>query len=363
MESVVFRPESPPVPEFAVQAPRISILIPAYNAAQTLAQTLASIRAQTCADWEVVVIDDGSSDDTAAVAQAQGDARVRCIRQANGGISVARNRSCDEARGEYLAFIDADDLARPERLAVQMRFLDEHPDVDLCFSDFRAFDAQGPLADDFPAQYYPVLQRPDYAWSRLMPRQERWSPEGRGEASVTVHIGAPYRALAHGNFIHPPTVMMRRTLWARTGPFDTTMRSVTEWEWFVRAARQARFAYLDCVLLDYRRHPGQITGPAHVAHIAADIVTACERICAADPALHAADRAWFDRDLSQFHWTLANVEANRNAHQALRSLHLSLQRGWPGTVKCLFVLTKAFTPRWALDGAKRLARRLRPVRG
>src|SRR4051812_13046945 len=99
--------------------PTISVVIPCYNGALYLRETLESALAQNYAPLEILVVDDGSEDDSAAIAESCG-APVRVIRQPNQGESVARNRGIDEARGDWVAFLDADDLWEPEKLERQV---------------------------------------------------------------------------------------------------------------------------------------------------------------------------------------------------------------------------------------------------
>lgn len=123
-------------------APRVSIVVPAYNAAETLAETLASLLAQTFQDFELLVIDDGSSDRTPAIARSFGDRRLRLIQQPNRGLAGARNSGIHHARGEYIGFCDADDLWRPEKLAAHVRHLETRPNVGISFSGSELIDSE-----------------------------------------------------------------------------------------------------------------------------------------------------------------------------------------------------------------------------
>ncbi|WP_079417027.1 glycosyltransferase family 2 protein [Thiomonas intermedia] len=249
----------------------VSVVIPAYNACSTIAQTLDSLLAQTHRNLDVVVVDDGSTDGTAEILEAYAG-RVRVIRQANAGIAVARNVSVQAARGDYIALLDADDLCRPDRIAMQLRYLQSHPDILLCSSDFGAFDETGPLE---PASYcgiYYTRCSPQRGGVRARyPHEETFtllaheSARQNGKTDIKVYRGEVYDELVRGNFIHPPTVMFRRDALQLAGMFDTEIRIVCEWEWFVRVARVGPVAHLDLPLLDYRRSPTQISSSPRTA--------------------------------------------------------------------------------------------------
>jgi glycosyltransferase involved in cell wall biosynthesis len=140
-------------------APRVSVVLPTYNRADYLEEALESVLAQTFADFEVVVVDDGSTDDTPARLARYGE-RIRVIRQENRGVGAARNRGIEAARGRYVAFIDNDDLWHPRKLEVQHAFMASHPgfvgcSVPFCFStepgrvafDLGVCDAGGEVRD------------------------------------------------------------------------------------------------------------------------------------------------------------------------------------------------------------------------
>ena len=113
---------------------KFSVIIPAYNAAQSIAMTLDSVRAQTVVPHEILVFDDGSTDDTAAILESY-KPRVTVFRQSNQGVAHARNFLCAQAQGDTLAFLDADDLWHPRYLEVQSKLIQEFPDAIAYFTE------------------------------------------------------------------------------------------------------------------------------------------------------------------------------------------------------------------------------------
>lgn len=206
-------------------AARVSIVMPCFNAARWLPRTLATLARQDYPDFEIVAVDDGSTDATGAVleAHAASDPRIRVIRIArNVGIVGALNRGLDEARGEFIARIDADDEALPQRLSVQVQFLQRH-DLGLCGSWFVEF-GQG------------------------ISRAVNWPHE---EAAVRA-------VLLFQNPICHPTVLARRRLFERFR-YREDQRLAEDYDLFSRASAEFRLALVPQVLLRYRRHSGQAT--------------------------------------------------------------------------------------------------------
>src|ERR1700749_991871 len=109
--------------------PRVTILVPVYNGASHLAETLNSLLAQTYKDFELLIIDDGSTDDSAAIIKSFSDPRIRLIQQENKGLCSTLNRGIQEARGEYIARSDHDDISFPHRLDREMTVADMHPEA------------------------------------------------------------------------------------------------------------------------------------------------------------------------------------------------------------------------------------------
>lgn len=132
--------------------PRFSVIIPAYNAAATLARAVESVRVQTWPAYEIIIVDDGSSDDTASIAESFGDA-VRLIRQSNSGVAAARNTGARIATGDWLAFLDADDGYDPDRIRLHAEWIAEDNILDFLTGDYEYRDDSGNLLGTSMAQH------------------------------------------------------------------------------------------------------------------------------------------------------------------------------------------------------------------
>lgn len=335
----------------------ISVVIPAYNAQHSLRETLDSVFAQTWPELDVIVVDDGSTDHTAAVLASFGN-RVRVIRQANGGLASARRAGVAAARGEFIALMDADDLCRPERLAVQARVLQRWPEVTLCCSDFDAFDQQGQVHPAYASQYYATIQHAPHGIESLLGRRDQIDLDGclpatcaapaPAPTTAPVYLGDAYRALAHGNFVHPPTVMFRRSLLDTAGSFELEARSMCDWDWIVRAAATGAVAFVGRPLLDYRLSSTQMSAPRHRIRASVDTLRVAERICRRDEALYLQDLPRFRADLGFFCLDAADAEIDHDKGRAARLLARSVFRFGHCDAFTLRVLAKLLTPSWAL---------------
>lgn len=123
----------------------VSIVIPLYNKEKLIANTLRAVLGQTYQDFEIVIVNDGSTDNSVAEVNKIADRRIRLINQANAGVSAARNRGIEEARGEYIALLDADDQWLPEYLATQMRLSEAYPECDVFVTDYQFRDEFGKM--------------------------------------------------------------------------------------------------------------------------------------------------------------------------------------------------------------------------
>jgi len=124
-----------------------SIIIPLYNKANTIGKAIESVLAQTYGNYEIIVVDDGSTDNSCEVVSQYDDKNIRLIRQKNAGVSAARNRGVSESRSEYVAFLDADDFWDTDYLEVQLRLISQYPQCEMYATNYRFIDDTGRISD------------------------------------------------------------------------------------------------------------------------------------------------------------------------------------------------------------------------
>lgn len=203
-----------------MNTPLVSVVVPIHNGAQWLGQTLNSLFAQTYSHFEVVLVDDASTDNLRKVLASFHDARLRVVHlQKNEGVSAARNHGIEMAKGDFVAFCDADDLCQPQRFQRQVEFLEEHQDIGLCGSAFSCFDTHD--------------------------RETVINPASDEEIR---------KALMQGNCFGLSTIMVRAGALKATR-FDETLNVAEDYDLWTRlAASGVHLANLPDSLIRYRLH-------------------------------------------------------------------------------------------------------------
>lgn len=225
---------------------RVSIVIPAYNAARYLSQTVESVRAQAIADWELVIIDDGSTDNTANLGWEFGrrDSRIRLIRQPNMGVAAARNRGMVEARPAtpYITFLDHDDVWEPQTLELLIEALESRPEAVAAYGLAHYIDAQGRAFR--PGELEAEQQ------GRKGVRDGRIVPLGDDAPTTFTALN-----LNEGCRIATPgQVLIRRSELEGVGGFDPGCTPCDDWDMWLRLSRRGYFAFVQKRVLGYRLH-------------------------------------------------------------------------------------------------------------
>lgn len=217
------------------RSPLVSVIIPTYNAAEFLAEAIQSALNQTYRNCEIIVVDDGSTDGTEMLLQAFGQ-QVKYVRQGNRGPSAARNTGIRLAQGEYLCFLDADDVWRATKVEAQVSFMEAYRDIGMVFCDEEEVDGEKVINGSLlrKSQFYPeiVAQSP---------------------------ISGAYQKLLIENFIPTSMVMLKRECLGKAGLFDEALRVSEDRDLWSRVAAHYRIAGLPTILGQKRAHPNNIS--------------------------------------------------------------------------------------------------------
>jgi glycosyltransferase involved in cell wall biosynthesis len=207
--------------------PLVTAIIPVFNGEKYLREAVDSIRRQRHPRLEIVVVDDGSADGSAALAEGLGSP-VRLVRQPHRGLAAAHNRGVAAAAGDLIAFLDCDDVWTEEKLSVQLALLREHPGIDIVLGHTRRM----------------------------------WMAPSGEEGTPTRHVSEPVLALALG------AALVRRPVLDAVGPFDETITHSDDWDWFMRAREAGvRLVVHPEVTVLYRRHGENMTNQVEASRL------------------------------------------------------------------------------------------------
>ncbi len=212
-------PAEPTAESAAVVAPLVSVIVPVYNGEKYLREAVESIRRQPHPHVEIIIVDDGSTDGSAALAESLGPP-VRLIRQPHRGLPAAHNRGLAGSSGEFVAFLDCDDLWTEDKLSIQLALLREHHGIDIVLGHTRRM----------------------------------WVAASGHDGTVTQHVTEPVLALALG------AALVRRSVFDTVSTFDETITHSDDWDWFMRARELGvRVVVHPEVTVLYRRHGENMT--------------------------------------------------------------------------------------------------------
>jgi glycosyltransferase involved in cell wall biosynthesis len=278
-------------------SPEVSIVLPTFNRLQYLRPAVDSVFAQTFTDWELIVADDGSEEETAAyLAVLTNPPRVKVLRLAHtGNPGAVRNAACRVARGEYIAFLDSDDVWLPEKLALQVASLRSHPERGWSHTAFAVVDESGELLTGSRARWWPGVE----GWIL-----EPWI---KSEFSIAV-----------------PSVMVRRQLLEQLGGFDEKQRMCEDYDLFLRLAALSEIDGVRETLLHVRKHR---------EHFHSDSIALEDQGRALEKMLAASDdrslRALLRRERAKVAASLARSQAVcGDRWAALRTVARSSQFSW-----------------------------------
>lgn len=235
---------------------KLSVIVPTYNRAHLVARAANSVLSQLMINDELIIVDDGSTDDTEQVVRSMSDSRIRYIRHdRNAGAGAARNAGTEAASGDLIGYLDSDDEWLPGKALLQRRFLEARPDILFCFTDLgRDFDGKrhalshGNLWHTDPRSWDEILSPPiRYSTVADLPP---------GIADFNVYVGDLYRGEMHTNYFSTICVMIRRSDAADAIHFCENVATFEDWECLGRLTGRGQGAFLDYLGALQHKHPG-----------------------------------------------------------------------------------------------------------
>ncbi|MBI5588801.1 MAG: glycosyltransferase family 2 protein [Deltaproteobacteria bacterium] len=239
------------------KAPCVSVIIPTYNRADFLPAAIRSVLAQTYKNVEIIVVDDGSTDDTGKVVIPFGD-RIKYIRTANMGPAHARNVGMKAGGGKYIAFLDSDDAYLPEKLDMQVSLMESEPEVGMVFTDLSAATEAGVWQERHLRSYHRLYDRKGWSYDDIYQVKKRLPFSG---GVVECYIGDIFRHVLMDPLVPSFTILFPREILEKVGYQNEAYRLAEDYEFIVRVCKRFKAAFLDIPTYVYRYHAGQVSVP------------------------------------------------------------------------------------------------------
>ena len=346
-----------------MSAALVSVVIPTYNRAYCIERAIDSVLTQTHHDVDVIVVDDGSTDDTRGLITRQygDDARVRYFHQENRGVTGARNAGLRQVRGEYVALLDSDDVWKPWKLELQVACLERLPQAGMIWTDMEAIDSDGHMFDPaFLRTMYSAYQwfDVDDLFNESHPLPMVSVPLPIAEAQPRLYVGDIFSPMVMGNLVHTSTVLLRRERFEKVGGFNEELHySGEDYDFHLRTCREGPVAFVSLASIEYQKGmPDQLTGDAYNIFRARNFLKTITPVLERDRDRIRLPRHMICFLLSDAHQWIgeAALDIGENAEargHLSRSLFL---RPWqPRTAGLLIV---ALLPRFVGNGMRRLYR-------
>jgi glycosyltransferase involved in cell wall biosynthesis len=309
----------------------VSVVIPVYNNEPYIAAAVKSVLSQTLAPMEVIVVDDGSTDGTAGALKAFGSG-IRYVYQPNRGEPSARNRGMRESTGEFIAFLDGDDLWHPSKLDLQMAYLHRHPDCALVYSDMSTFDENGVVDASVKDRFRMIL------------------PSGR-----------IFPALFMRSLFGSGSVIFRRACVRKVGEFDEDLLVGCDYEMWLRISRHFELGAIDQPLLKYRHHASMSTrgiGVKMFQGVPWEVAVLNKILRLYPEVIDELGRSAINRRLSRPYAGLAYAKFRRSLYREARPLIRKAAGYWPTNFAYWALYAATFFHPAQISATRRLYRKL-----
>jgi GT2 family glycosyltransferase len=313
--------------------PLVSVIVPTFNRAYCITRAIDSALAQTHRNIEVLVVDDGSTDDTRAVIANRyaDDSRVRYVYQPNRGVASARNTGIGEVSGEFAALLDSDDFWYPWKLEMQLAVLLALPEAGMVWTDMEAIDPTGRVLD----QRYLRTMYDAYRWFKTedlfatsIPLREVLPHSDAFARGATVYSGDIFSQMVMGSLVHTSTVLLRRERLRQVRGFNEQLKNAGEdYDFHLRTCREGTVAFIDVASIQYQRgYVDRLTRPEFSIDMATNFLATILPVLERDRARIHLPAPMISAVLAEAHgWIGEAAMAINNHHLARPHLRESLR--------------------------------------
>lgn len=238
-------------------SPSVSVIIPTYNSAKFVVGTINSVLSQTLKDIEIIVVDDGSTDNTQSVIEPIRE-KIQYIRTDNKGPAHARNVGMKAAMGKYVAFLDADDLYLPHKLELEVSFIEAHPEVKIVATEVSSLIGDTVAEEYHLRSYHGIYRRKGWTYEDVFPIHGKFTCKAVS-TPIPFYIGDIFRYVLQGPMLMSNTILFPREILQTVGYFNEAYRLADEYELIVRICKHYQAAFLNIPTYLYLYHDNQIS--------------------------------------------------------------------------------------------------------
>jgi glycosyltransferase involved in cell wall biosynthesis len=321
----------------------ISVVIPTYNREQAVCKTLESLIAQTHQNWEALVIDDGSKDNTKQVIAQRfpNEPRIRYVYQQNGGAPSARNHGMEIAQGDFIAFLDSDDTWEPWKMELQLACFAKEPEIGMVWTNMASVDAYGNVMNPL---YLATMYRSRrlYSDAQLFDRSHTLESTHASVNGLRMMTGNIFSFMVTGSLVHTSTVMLRRAWQKRVGLFNLEYKPLGEdFDYHLRTTKLGRVGFVNVASVRYQiGMPGALTERKNIVYAAKNFLGTIEPYIQNERHnIHLSDGEIKDTLAFGYRWYGTELVLSGKSTEARRALWRSLGERWSNEAALFFALS------------------------
>lgn len=308
----------------------ISVIIPTFNKASLLMEAIESVLSQTFQDFEIIIIDDGSTDGTGEIVEKIGDPRIVYHFQNNEGVNRARNKGIEISKGDHLAFLDHDDIWLPFKLELQMACLDKHPEVDFVFSNFNAlFDETKKIIPSYIKKQYSVFSQNKLDFQQIFSFREDIRTISKRFAHIegSFFWGNMLPTILLGNYALNPSRLIRKRAMEKIGGFSEKFPITDDYEAIIRMSKNGMGGYIDIPTLDYRIRKNSLSHSSENSiRKWKESIEIVESALRDNEEIYKKHKVRYDKNLASFHFEIATLyDIDKKRNEAIEHWNTSIK--------------------------------------